>query len=165
MFADEHRSNLWDQLRQRDLCQFRHLLTPDRLTQAAANAGMKRGRGALNLFTLTWLAIGGAWHAGHNFAGVLAMVLKLLGDVGQLPQPRRDGKRSKRQKRSKHDPRGTGDQLSEEAFTQARSKMPDSFWVALFLLLGSAFQEQHAALTFGLSPWTAPASTCPDGNN
>lgn len=144
MFTDEQRVNLWEQFRQLNLRKFAHLLSKDVIGKAAENAGVPLGRGALNLATLTWLAVSSALHGARNFAEVLVMVLKLLDDAGQLPRlPNRRG----RSGRSKHDPHGDGRKLSEEAFVQARNKMPTGFWVSLILLLGKAFEEQHAKLT------------------
>jgi hypothetical protein len=160
MFTDEQRVSVWDRIRQHDLKQFAHLLPKTLLQQASAQSGAAMGRGALNLFTLTWLSLSGAFHRGCNFTGVLTLVIKLLKDAGQwpLPRPRRPkrrgspGRRGKpgprgKGKRSKHDPRGNGQTLSEEAFTQARKKVPQGFWIALIMLLGQAFQKQHGELT------------------
>jgi hypothetical protein len=163
MFTDEQRISLWDQIRQRDLRQFAGLLPVTLLKQAAADAGAAMGRGALNLVTLTWLSLSSAFHRGHNFAGVLMVVMKLLKDVGQWPlsqtghrrRPRssrrrgtggRAGRHRRKSPRNKHDPHGNGKDLSEEAFVQARGKMPAGFWIALILLLGEAFQRQHGEL-------------------
>jgi len=162
MFTDEQRVKLWGQIRQRDLRQFAHLLPVTLLRQAAAQAGVTMGRGALNLVTLTWLSLSSALHNGRSFADVLVLVIKLLNDAGQWPlspspshhQGGRGagrgggrGRRRRQSKRSKHDPHGNGNGLSEEAFVQARQKMPDGFWIALILLLGAAFQREHGRLT------------------
>lgn len=162
MFTDEQRISVWDRIRQRDLRQFAHLLPTSLLQRAAAQAGVAMGRGALNLVTLTWLSLSAAVRGSYNFAGVLTVVLKLLSDAGQWP-PARSGRgrgRSRRRgaagsarrgkgpsSRSKHDPHGGGQTLSEEAFVQARRKMPEGFWIALILLLGEVFQQQHREWT------------------
>jgi DDE family transposase len=50
-------------------------------------------------------------------------------------------------RRKKHDPRGGDPNLvTEEAFVQARKRMPQAFWVALILLLGECFDREHGAL-------------------
>jgi hypothetical protein len=168
MFTDERRVNLWHRIRQHDLKQFAHLLPMSLVRQAAEQAGAPMGRGALNLVTLVWLSISCAFNGGHNFAGVLTLVLQLLCDAGQWPLPRRKKRRRGRNKsgkskslskpkskpkskpgsnRSKHDPHGAGTTLSEEAFVQARRKVPQGFWMTLILLLGEAFQQQHGDLT------------------
>jgi hypothetical protein len=50
-------------------------------------------------------------------------------------------------RRKKHDPRGGDPNLvTEEAFVQARKRMPQAFWVALILLLGECFDREHGEL-------------------
>lgn len=144
MFTDEHRRIIWTQIRQRDLRQFGDLLTPHLLAAAARSAGVAMGRGALNLATLCWLALSGALNDGCNFAGVLTLTLKLLADMDRAPAERPTPK--KRGKRSKHDPHGRGNAISEEAFAQARQKMPLNFFGALIRLLTAAFTAQHESL-------------------
>lgn len=160
MFTDELRRSVWDQIRQRDLQQFARLLPQTLVMRAAQQAGVNFGRGILNLSCLLWLALGCAMHTTHNFAGVLLLSLKLLRDVQDWsPQPaavpRREresgrGKRrssQRRRRKSKHDPHGQhATALSEEAFVQARQRLPQSFWIALILLLGEAFEQQHPDL-------------------
>jgi hypothetical protein len=163
MFTDERKVNAWERIRQRGLSQFAHRLPESLLRKAASHAGVQLGQGALNLLTLTWLSLSSAFHTGHNFANVLSLVVKLLQDMGQSTLfPPRSGTRQRRGKRpyrphkatsrrkagpkksrSRHDPRGNGESLSEEAFTQARRKMPLGFWMSLILLLGEAFQQEH----------------------
>jgi hypothetical protein len=168
MFKDEHKRGVWDTLRQHDLQPLRRLL-PDSLIAAAADrAGIGLGAGALNVATLVWLAILSAVETGKNFADVLQLVLKLLHDAQQwngqpspclLPKAHRrrncsgnkcKGKKAKGGKaipRSKHDPRGGDPNLvSEEAFAQARKRLPTGFWVALILLLGECFEREHKDL-------------------
>jgi hypothetical protein len=116
------------------------------------------GQGPLNLGVLTWLALSSALHNTLEFASVLTFVLKLMADAQiPLPEPKPVAKKKKTSrprkgakrgtKRSKHDPHGSSDDVSEEAFTQARRKMPAGFWIALILLLGKAFEKEHADLT------------------
>jgi hypothetical protein len=166
MFTDERRRSVWNQIRQHDLRQFARFLSASLMEQAAATAGRSMGAGALNLATMTWLAVASAFHRGKNFAGVLVCTLKLLHDAGQwsgdpsaalLHRPKGRGRRKKERarsgkarstrRRSKHDPHG-GDPnlLSEEAFAQARALMPLGYWTGLILLLGRCFQERHGSL-------------------
>jgi hypothetical protein len=158
MFTDEQRLDVWENIRQRDFRQFSHLLAPSLIIQAAKSTGVAMGRGILNLSSLTWLALGCALNTTQNFADVLTLVLKLLVDAGQLPlstPPRRSKRRNcwpkkkdkRGKKRSKHDPRGKGDVVTEEAFLLARKKVPTRFWIALILLLGEAFEQKHGELT------------------
>jgi hypothetical protein len=159
MFTDERRYTAWEQARQSDLRQFASILTPERLTAAAVAAGVKMGRGLLNVTTLVWLALASALRPGMNFAHILAMTVRLLSDLGQLPQPaakpQRKGRNRNRKAgghgggRHKNDPRGQATSLAptEEAFTQARALMPGKFWIALILLLGEAFDREHEPLT------------------
>ena len=47
MFTDEHRRTVWDQIRQHDLRAFAKWLSPELLTSAAVNAGIRVGNGPL----------------------------------------------------------------------------------------------------------------------
>lgn len=156
MFTDERRRNAWQQIRQRGLRQFARFLSPALLKQAGREAGVSMGRGALDLVTLVWLGIASAFHTAENFAGVLGLTLKLLQDLGSWkPKPLRaagsrrpcKARRRGKRRRSRHDPHG-GDPncLSEEAFVQARRRMPLRYWIALILLLGQAFEREHGSL-------------------
>src|SRR6202162_5875076 len=164
MFKDELRHKVWDEIRQHDLRAFNGLLTDDVFTEAAQVAGVSLGCSALSLVKMVWLGIGGAIHVSRNFADVLRLTLKLLEDAydwrpAALPKadpppkkPRRKGKKSKKRrrsksKRSKHDPHGTSPTgVTEEAFAQARKRMPLSYWAALVLILGQRFERKHARL-------------------
>ncbi len=159
MFTDELRRTVWDRIRQQDLRAFAGRLAPDLFAEAARRAGVKLGAGPLHLANLVWLGLACALHKGKNFAEVLTLVFKLLQDAPGWPSSpmgaacracRRESarrQRSRRVRRSKHDPRG-GDpgRLSEEAFVQARQRMPTIFWEALFVLLAQRFEETHAEL-------------------
>lgn len=169
MFRDERKRGVWDTLRRHDLQPLTRLLPDSMIRSAAARAGISVGGGALNAITLVWLSLLSAVETGKNFAGVLQLVLKLLHDAQQwpgepspclLPQSRQQGrggnkakaKQDKRKSksgsaRSKHDPRGGDPNLvSEEAFAQARKRLPTGFWVALILLLGECFERDHGPL-------------------
>jgi hypothetical protein len=153
MFTDEHRRSVCEQLRQLDLRAFEKLLTPRVLSEAAVRAGLPMGRGALGLANLAWLSVACAFHATRNFADVLVMTLKLLGDADRFARcpwavrPQRKARQGgKRGRRSKHDPRGGGPLPSEEAFAQARGKAPLAYWTWLILLLGEKFAAAHEPL-------------------
>jgi Transposase DDE domain len=160
MFRDGHRGKVWDQIRQRDLPAFNHLLTREAVVEAAVHAGVTVGDGPLSVLTLTWLAVSAALHIGKCFADVLVVGLKVLSDqpgwnestLGrQCKTPRRcqDRKRGKqgkngRQQRKKHDPRGNWlGSVTEEAFVQARKRLPLSFWTWLLIVLAQRFEAAH----------------------
>jgi len=142
MFRDEQRCNVWDQIRQRDLRVFGKILTPALMIEAAQATGVKLGNNALNYANLVWLGIAAALHGAKNFADILVLTFKLLEDA-DLWKP--DGPPPKRKRRpSKHNPHGQkGVLTSEEAFVQARQRMPMDFWLSLILLLAQQFQTQH----------------------
>lgn len=155
MFKDEHRDNVWNEIRQHDLRSFRQLLTPDLFAEAAVRAGVRLGRSALNLVNLVWLGIASAQHASATFAFVLSSTLKLLEDqekfastsLGKQKQnAQRKSKRKRRSvNRSKHDPHGEDPTaVTEEAFVQARQRMPLAYWMALLSLLVERFQRAHS---------------------
>lgn len=142
MFTDERRCNVWNRTRQRDLRVFGKILTPALLKEAAQAAGVKLGNNALNHANLVWLGIVAALHGAKNFADILVLTFKLLEDA-QLWKPERPPAKRK-PRTSKHNPHGpirTG--VSEEAFAQARQRMPMGFWLWLILLLAQRFQRQH----------------------
>lgn len=144
MFKDERRDNAWEQIRQRGLRPFASVLTAQALQAAAQAANVRIGKSALNACTLVWLGIVGALHATRNFADVLTITLKLLQDAQcKLPTCPRKVPRKKEGQRSKHDPRGTSSRISEEAFVQARQKLPLKFWMWLLIVLADSFQQQH----------------------
>lgn len=166
MFTDERKRGVWDTLRRHDLQPFMRLLPASLIASAAAQGGVRVGGGALNAVTLVWLALMSAVETGKSFAGVLQVVLKLLHDAQQwdgepsaclLPRARRPAgkKRQGKEKsgsrtpgRAKHDPRGGDPNLvSEEAFVQARKRLPAAFWVALVMALGRCFERDYGHLT------------------
>jgi hypothetical protein len=153
MFTDERRCNVWGLVRQHGLRVFGRFLPMAVFCEAAGNAGVRLGASALGLPTLVMLGLGAALHGAKSFADVLVLTLKLLEDGehwngSPLATARRNAKRAQerrpRNKRSKHDPRG-GDPttVTEEAFAQARQRMPLKFWLALLMVLGQRFQSQH----------------------
>jgi Transposase DDE domain len=150
--TDADKVKVWDHLRQCDWKAFQRLLTPADCKEAALCAGVRLGAGPLNLVMLVFLGLGAAWCRAKSFSAVLVTVLKLIQDSSDYPQSpiakaRRQGrKKSKRKKRHKHDPRGQDPtQLSEEAFVQARRKMPWSFWLSLIMVLARNFEAEHRA--------------------
>lgn len=155
MFMDELRNKVWDEIRQHDLRAFSRFLPDDVFVEAANLAGVKLGQSALSLRQMVWLGIAGAMHISKNFSGILQSTLKVLQDVFDWDptassksscKPPKLG-RGKPPKKSKHNPHGTSaTSISEEAFVQARQRMPLKFWAMLLLLLGQRFQDRHAAL-------------------
>ncbi len=150
MYTDSDKATVWNELRQSDWKAFQRFLHPDVWTEAAKCAGVKLGTGPLHLGNLVLFALGSAWFRTKNFASVLVVVLKLMQDTEAWPESpladlqRRGRKRARQQKRCRHDPRGQDPtRLSEEAFVQARRKMPWSFWVALLLILTRNFEAIH----------------------
>lgn len=150
MFTDEHRNKVWDEIRQRDIRAFSRQLTPAVLAEAASRASVRLVKSPLCLVHLVWLGVAAAWHATECFASVLTLTLKLLEDQQQFPQTKlgqakKNGKRKTKACRRKHDPRRNDPtQVSEEAFAQARQRMPLQFWMHLIVVLGEQFQLQHA---------------------
>ena len=142
MFTDERRCNVWDRIRQHDLRVFGKILTPGLMKETAQAAGVKLRKSPLNCANLVWLGIAAALHGAKNFANILVLTFKLLEDA-DLWKP--DGPPPKRKRRiSKHNPHGKqGVLTSEEAFVQARQRMPMDFWLWLILLLAQRFQTRH----------------------
>ena len=94
MFRDERRRIVWDRIRQSDLQAFLAILPPEVFVQAAAQAGVSLGRGALNLATLAWLSLSAAMRPGINFCRVLTLTFRLLSEVGRLPSAPADSPRT-----------------------------------------------------------------------
>ncbi len=144
MFRDERRDNQWQEFRQRGLQAFAKVLTPQVMQAAAQAADVPIRRSALNACTLTWLGIVGAVHTAKNFSDVLGITLKLLDDFeAPVAKPRKPCPKKRRRRRSKHDPHGSSLHVSEEAFVQARQKLPPELWMWLLLTLADAFQRKH----------------------
>jgi hypothetical protein len=118
------------------------MLTPALLSEAAQAAGVKLGTNALNQVNLVWLGIIAALHGAKNFADILVLTFKLLQDADLWKPDRPPPKR--RRRHSKHNPHGNKrTAVSEEAFVQARQRMPLDFWFGLILLLAQQFQTRH----------------------
>jgi len=121
---------------------FGKMLTPALLSEAAQAAGVKLGTNALNQVNLVWLGIIAALHGAKNFADILVLTFKLLQDADLWKPDRPPPKR--RRRHSKHNPHGNKrTAVSEEAFVQARQRMPLDFWFGLILLLAQQFQTRH----------------------
>jgi hypothetical protein len=153
MFTDEHRRIVWDQIRQHDLRAFAKWLSPELLTGAAAQAGIKVGRGPLYVVNLTWLAVSSALHASKNFAEVLTLTLKLLADTEGFSKTTlgrehiKAKRRGRARRRCKHDPRREdATVVSEEAFAKARRLVSVEFWRALLTLLSRRFEAAYGEL-------------------
>lgn len=150
MFTDEQRVNVWQQVRQHGLRAFDRLLTINVLR--AAGADLPVGRGPLCLMNMAWLAVASALHATMNFAEVLAVSLQLMRDAenwSHTPLAKSCKPRRKSKHRRKHDPRPIDPgSLTEEAFSQARQKMPLGYWVQLILLLGQNFRAEHGQMLY-----------------
>jgi hypothetical protein len=151
MFTDEHRVNVWNEIRQHDLRAFSRFLQPDVVLEAAVRTGKALGRGPLHLTNMVWLAVASALHTTKNFADILVLTLKLLSDAeGFAATPlaaeqKKSNRRKGSRKRSKHDPRRTDPTVvSEEAFVKARQRVPLEFWLVLLVVLAERFQTQHA---------------------
>jgi hypothetical protein len=151
MFTDEHRDKVWNEIRQRDIRAFARQLTPGVFTEAASRCGLRLVKSPLCLIHLVWLGIAAAWHVSESFASVLTLTLKLLEDQQQFPQTKlgkakQNGKRKKPAGRRKHDPRRDDPtEVAEEAFVQARQRMPLQFWLTLIVILGERFEAEHGA--------------------
>lgn len=157
MFTDELRDKIWNEIRQHDVRAFAKQLTPEVFAEAASRADVKVGRSALNLVNLVWLGIAKAIHHSGTFAFVLTSTLKLLEDRESfystpLGKQKKKSKRTKQQdkngkgdKKSKHHPyRNDPTEVTEEAFAQARQRMPMAFWAALIVILAERFQQDHS---------------------
>ncbi len=153
MFKDEARAEVRRQLREHDLRVFAGFLGFELFVEAAQRAQIRIVSSPLNCVTLVWLSIAAAWRKTSSFAAILTGTLKLLQDQEcfqrsefgrDLAKKRR--RASNRKRTSKHDPYG-GDpsQVSEEAFTKARQRLPAVFWTELLVLLVERFEAQHAA--------------------
>jgi hypothetical protein len=147
MSSQDIRCRIWDQLRQKDLRAFAHLLPAELVLQAARRALVPAGKGVLDVLNMTWLALASALHTLEDFKDVLDHTLKLIEDGPSYHgSALRRGRRAALPagSRRRGDPRpvdpGT---VSEEAFTQARQLLPWGFWAALILLLTERFEAKH----------------------
>jgi hypothetical protein len=157
MFTEELRSKVWRDVHSRGVRAFTRFLTPAVFAQAARQAGRRIAPSPLNLVNLVWLGLTGSLDTTKSFAAVLTTTFKILADAPHSPlsqrackaQPPRTNRRDGRaiaKARSKHDPRRDDpNRVTEEAFVQARGRMPLDFWVALALILADRFASEHDA--------------------
>ena len=180
MFTEELRSKVWRDVHSRGVRAFTRFLTPAVFAQAARQAGRRIAPSPLNLVNLVWLGLTGSLDTTKSFAAVLTTTFKILADAPHSPlsqrackaQPPRTNRRDGRaiaKARSKHDPRRDDpNRVTEEAFVQARGRMPLDFWVALALILADRFASEHdaslrlEALPAARTPM-ARSSTCRGG--
>lgn len=149
MFTDEHRCEVWHEIRQQDIRAFSKQLTPAVFAEAAKRTGVALVKSPLCLVNLVWLGVSVAVHATDSFATVLTMTLRLLEDQQEFSQSKvgrakKNGQRRKQRGRSKHDPRRNDPtEVTEEAFVKARQRMPLAFWINLIIILGENFAAEH----------------------
>ena len=149
MFTDERRNTVWNEIRQRDIRAFSRQLTLQVFAEAARRTSKALVKGPLCLANLVWLGIAAAWQPTNSFASVLTVTLKLLEDQQEfaqtkLGQAKKRGKRKKAAHRSKHNPRRNDPtEVTEEAFAQARQRMPLKFWLYLIIVLGERCEAEH----------------------
>ena len=147
MSHQDIRRHVWDQLRQKDFRVFDLLLSQEVILQAAQIAAVPAGKGPLHLINLVWLSVASAIHSLESFKQVLDHALKLVEDGPYYHASAASRARHAAGAvgpRRRHDPRPHDPvTVTEEAFTQARKRLPQSFWVALILLLTERFQAQH----------------------
>lgn len=143
--------DVWNEIRQHDLRAFSKLLTPKVFAEVAQRANVPLGKSALHVGNLVWLGIAAALHTTQSFAFVLTMTLKVLEDQQHFAQTdlgkaTKSGRKKSRKKTSKHHPhRDDPTQVTEEAWSKARKRMPLAFWMELIVVLGERFQAAHQA--------------------
>ena len=86
MFTDEHRCEVWHEIRQQDIRAFSKQLTPAVFAEAAKRTGVALVKSPLCLVNLVWLGVSAAVHATDSFATVLTMTLRLLEDQQEFSQ-------------------------------------------------------------------------------
>ena len=152
MFKDEQRHRAAETIREEDLQCFRQLLSTAIVVRAAIAAGMKIVARPLSIPHLVWLSISVAFFPQRSFTSLLPLIQGILKDLPafdkslrqQSEQTHRTG--SKAKKRSKHSPLRTDPTtpVTEEAFVQARQRLPEQFWYHLLRLLVEAYEEKHS---------------------
>ena len=154
MFTDGSRTEVWDQVQSRGVRAFTRFLTPDVFAQAAGQAGRRIIRCPLNLANLVWLGLACSLDTTQSFATVLTTTFKILADAPHSPSrqvaspspsvPNNRAGRRAAKTRSKHDPRQDDPtKVTEEAYVQARARMPLGFWIALVMILADRFAGEH----------------------
>lgn len=152
MYIDVPRHGVSEQLRRRDFAQLASLLTLDRIVQAASASSLAIVKSPLSLPYLVWLALGVAVMPTVSFSSVLTAVFRVLEDQASftsssLGQMRRVSQRQRKKNRSRQSPKKQDPTTppSEEAFVQARQRVPLEFWQNLLILLAEAFHQEHQA--------------------
>jgi hypothetical protein len=157
MFTDTLRSEVQNEVQSRGVRAFTKFLTPAVFAQAAGQAGCRIVRCPLNLVNLVWLGLACSLDTTKSFATVLTTTFKILADAPHSPLakiaspsppgPNNRASRRAAKTRSKHDPRQDDPtQVTEEAYVQARARMPLGFWIALVMILADRFAREHQAL-------------------
>lgn len=155
MFKDDTKCVIQDEIQRQGMKAFIRLLSRDVIVEAAQSVGLTIRNTPLNLGNLVWLGIACALYRSKSFADVLVLTLKILSDsegfsstrLGKAEaRDRRPSRTKLGKKTSKHSPHGSRRTVvSEEAFVQARQKMPWAFWTALVVLLADRFAAQHSS--------------------
>jgi Transposase DDE domain len=151
MFTEEHRSDVRRQLHERGVLMFAQFLTPDLFLQAAKLADCRIVSSPLSIVNMVWLGLACALESAKSFAAILNLTLKILNDApsASVRKPLRKPPKNRTERRadkarSKHDPRRDDPtNVSEEAFVQARDRMPLKFWISLTFLIADLFARQH----------------------
>src|SRR5512146_1274171 len=149
MFTDERRHKVWSELGQCELSCFRNILSWDVFQEVAELAVVKVVECPLSVVNLAWLGIAAAVHRTLSWGEVLEQVFELVSESEGFSRPKSMGKTGKVDKKKKpsvtnHNPHGTqGMSVTEEAFAQARQKMPMRFWMTLLMVLGERFEKRR----------------------
>jgi hypothetical protein len=160
MFTDNARCRIWEQVQSRGVRCFARFMTPSVMAEAARMCGRKISGNPLNLVHLAWIGVAYALDGTKSFANILTVIFKILADAPNSPLenlvgkskpphgPGRTGRRLARKaakgKRSKHRPQtDEPTEVTEEAFVQARKRMPLDFWICLTLLLADRFAKER----------------------
>ena len=148
MFTDERRSVVCEKIQQQGIRAFHERLSPQVFVEAAKRAGIVIAKSPLNLGVLVWLGISAAGNVALDFATILIETLRVLEDQPGFERSAvgRERRRASQRRRPKspQSPRGRGKQLvSEEAFCQARLRMPLAFWSSLIVVLVELFLDGH----------------------
>ena len=160
MFTDDARCRVWEQVQSRGVRAFGKFLTVGVIAEAARMCHRKIGSNPLNLIHLAWIGVAFALDGTKSFANILTVTFKILSDTPNSPLeniarkstpsrvPGRTGRRLDRKaanrKRFKHRPQADEPtEVTEEAFVQARKRMPLDFWIMLALLLADRFAKER----------------------
>jgi Transposase DDE domain len=160
MFTDDARSRVWEQVQSRGIRSFAKFMTPSVIDEAAQMCQRRISSNPLNLMTLAWIGVAYALDGTKSFANILIVTFKILTDAPDSPlgnidaksEPadlpgrtgRRFAKKAVKKRQSKHRPQSDEPtRVTEEAFVQARARMPLEFWIALSLLLADRFAKER----------------------